>query len=109
MNGFAMEKTHEPIITRRDFEIVQELLREDTRACSDSSISPYCGRIFCGDCGAPAVRRTVTARGKKYVYYVCSANKSDKSICSKHSIREDVLETVVLATIQEADRCCIGT
>lgn len=96
-----VEKTHEPIITRRDFEIVQELLREDTRACSDSSISPYCGRIFCGDCGAPAVRRTVTARGKKYVYYVCSANKSDKSICSKHSIREDVLETVVLATIQK--------
>ena len=96
-----VEKTHEPIITRRDFEIVQELLREDTRACSDSSISPYCGRIFCGDCGAPAVRRTVTARGKKYVYYVCSANKNDKSICSKHSIREDVLETVVLATIQK--------
>lgn len=96
-----VEKTHEPIITRRDFEIVQELLREDTRACSDSSISPYCGRIFCGDCGAPAVRRTVTARGKKYVYYVCSANKTDKSVCSKHSIREDVLETVVLATIQK--------
>lgn len=96
-----VEKTHEPIITRRDFEIVQELLREDTRACSDSSISPYCGRIFCGDCGAPAVRRTVTARGKKYVYYVCSANKTDKSVCSKHSLREDVLETVVLATIQK--------
>lgn len=96
-----VEGTHEPIISRRDFEIVQELLQEDTRACNGDKISPYCGRIFCADCGAPAVRRTVSTKDKKYVYYVCSANKADKGVCTKHNIREDVLETVVLATIQK--------
>lgn len=96
-----VEGTHVPIVSRRDFDIVQELLQEDTRACNGSEISPYCGRIFCADCGAPAVRRTVSTKDKKYVYYVCSANKADKKVCTKHNIREDVLETVVLATIQK--------
>jgi DNA invertase Pin-like site-specific DNA recombinase/DnaJ-domain-containing protein 1 len=96
-----VEGTHTPIISRRDFELVQELLKEDTRACNGTKISPYCGRIFCADCGAPAVRRTVSTKDKKYVYYVCSANKADKKNCTKHSIREDVLESAVLATIQK--------
>lgn len=34
------------------------------------------------------------------MYYVCSANKSDRSICSKHSIREDILNEAVLTTVQ---------
>lgn len=96
-----IEGTHAPIISRRDFEIVQELLREDTRACKGTEVSPFSGRIFCADCGASAVRRTVSTKDKKYVYYVCSANKADKKVCTKHSIREDVLEEVVLATIQK--------
>lgn len=96
-----VEGTHTPIVSRRDFEIVQELLQEDTRTCNGAQISPFCGRIFCADCGAAAVRRTVSTKDKKYVYYVCSANKADKKVCTKHNIREDVLEAVVLATIQK--------
>lgn len=96
-----VEGTHEQIISRRDFDLVQELLHEDTRASDGVHISPYCGRIFCADCGAPAVRRTVSTKDKKYVYYVCSANKTNKKTCSNHSIREDILEKAVLTTIQK--------
>lgn len=97
-----VEDRHEAIIPRPQFDLVQQLLREDTRASAEkTTVHPFCGRIFCGDCNAPAVRKTVNSCGKQYVYYVCSANKADRSVCSKHSIREDVLEKAVLATIQQ--------
>ena len=96
-----VEDTHEAIISRTQFHLVQELLQEDTRAAEeDTVVHPYCGRIFCGDCGAPMVRKTVRAGKKAYVYYVCGKNKTDRSLCSKHSIREDVLDMAVLATIR---------
>ena len=96
------EGLHEPIISRPQFDLVQHLLKEDTRAGShDSPVSPYGGRVFCADCQSPMFRKTVNSGGKRYIYYVCSANKLDKTRCSKHSIREDVLDAAVLATVQQ--------
>lgn len=95
------EGRHEAIIEKSQFDLVQQILSEDTRAAEkEASVHPYCGRIYCADCGAAMVRKTASSGGKRYVYYVCSANKSDKTVCSKHSIREDVLDTTVLETIQ---------
>ena len=45
------------------------------------------------------VRKTVNASGKKYVYYICSAHKQDKS-CSPHRIRDKDLEGIVLTALQ---------
>lgn len=99
---FRVEGTHEPIISARDFELVEELLKDDTRSSSDKAAVPiYAGRIFCGDCGSSAVRKSVSYSGKKYVYYVCSANKRDKNVCSKHSVREDILYQVVFQTVKQ--------
>lgn len=97
-----VEGTHEAIISRPQFDLVQKLLLEDTRAAAeDTAVHPYCGRIFCADCGAPAVRKTVRSGERQYVYYVCGANKSNRAVCSKHSVREDVLNGAVLATIRK--------
>lgn len=97
-----VEESHEAVIPRAMFDLVQQLLSEDTRAGAEKTeVHPYGGRIFCGDCNAPAVRKTVVSGGKRYVYYVCSANKADAAVCSRHSIREDVLNDAVLATLQQ--------
>ena len=96
-----VEGTHEAIISVRDFELVQELLRDDTHCrAGDVTVPVYAGRIYCGDCGATAVRKTVSYAGKRYVYYVCNANKHDKTVCSRHSIREDVLGQVIYQTVR---------
>lgn len=96
-----VEGTHEAIISVRDFELVQELLRDDTHCrAGDVTVPVYAGRIYCGDCGAAAVRKTVSYAGKRYVYYVCNANKHDKTVCSRHSIREDVLDQVIYQTVR---------
>ena len=96
-----VEGTHEAIISVRDFELVQELLNDDTHCrAGDVTVPVYAGRIYCGDCGATAVRKTVSYAGKRYVYYVCNANKHDKTVCSRHSIREDVLDHVIYQTVR---------
>ena len=96
-----VEGTHEAIISARDFELVQELLRDDTHCrAGDVTVPVYAGRIYCGDCGAAAVRKTVSYAGRHYVYYVCNANKHDKTVCSRHSIREDVLDQVIYQTVR---------
>lgn len=96
-----VEGTHEAIISVRDFELVQELLKDDTHCrTGDTTVPVYGGRIYCGDCGATAVRKTVSYAGKRYVYYVCNANKHDKTVCSRHSIREDVLDQGIYQTVR---------
>lgn len=96
-----VEGTHEAIISVRDFELVQELLRDDTHCrAGDATVPVYAGRIYCGDCGATAVRKTVSYAGRRYVYYVCNANKHDKTVCSRHSIREDILGQVIYQTVR---------
>ncbi|NCB53236.1 MAG: DUF4368 domain-containing protein, partial [Clostridia bacterium] len=90
----------EAVISRADFDTVQKVLAMDTRhGIEDETAFLFSGLVFCGECGASMVRKTVPSGGKKYVYYVCSANKQDKS-CSSHSIRDKELEEIVLTALQ---------
>ena len=93
--------SHEAIIRREDFDSVQKVLSLDTRRSpEDSNVQLFSGMVFCGECGASMVRKTVPSGNKKYVYYVCSAHKQDKS-CSSHGIRDAALEEVVLETVKQ--------
>ena len=96
-----VENTHEPVISRKDFKLVQELLKQDTRISPDrDELFPLAGLLYCGGCMEPMVRKTVPAGGKKYVYYVCSGNKKDKTSCSPHRIAEEYLTNSVLCLLQ---------
>ena len=92
---------HEAIIERRDFDSVQKALSLDTRRSpGDSAVQLFSGMVFCGECGASMVRKTVPSGNKKYVYYVCAAHKQDKS-CSPHRMRDEALEQLVLDTVKQ--------
>ena len=92
---------HEAIIERRDFDSVQNALSLDTRPRpGDSAVQLFSGMVFCGECGASMVRKTVPSGNKKYVYYVCAAHKQDKS-CSPHRMRDEALEQLVLDTVKQ--------
>lgn len=94
------EHSHEAIISPSDFDTVQNVLALDTRRVPNAGVvSLFSGMVFCGECGASMVRKTVSAGGRKYVYYVCSAHKQDKS-CQPHRIRDTELEDMVLAALQ---------
>ena len=83
------------------FDSVQKALSLDTRRSpGDSVVQLFSGMVFCGECGASMVRKTVPSGNKKYVYYVCAAHKQDKS-CSPHRMRDEALEQLVLDTVKQ--------
>lgn len=98
----VVQDSHEAIISKSDYDKVQKVLALDTRTCKDDSVVRlFSGMVFCGDCGASMIRKTVPAGGKKYIYYVCSENKANKKVCSAHSIRDTDLENIVLLSAQQ--------
>ena len=97
----VIEDSHEAIISEIDFDSVQKVLKCDTRRSpDDKAVGLFSGMLFCGDCGASMIRKTVPAGEKKYVYYVCSAHKQDKS-CSPHRMRDTALEEIVLDSLRQ--------
>ena len=97
----VINDSHEAIISKIDFDSVQKVLKCDTRRSpGGKAVGLFSGMLFCGDCGASMVRKTVPAGEKKYVYYVCSAHKQDKS-CSPHRMRDTVLEEIVLDSLKQ--------
>ena len=83
---------HDAIVSRSDFDLVQELLMKDTRVAPDGDeVFLFAGMLYCAGCGEPMVRKTVPSGKKRYVYYVCSGNKRDKQKCSSHMISEKKL------------------
>lgn len=91
-----IENAFEAIVSSEQFAMVQELLKRDTRVAPDKkTVYLFSGIAVCGDCGRQMSRKVSTVAGKKYVYYMCSANKKDGS-CSSHRISEDELEKAVV-------------
>lgn len=107
--------THEAIISREDFQKVQDIMNaasvarqtkmqksEEIRA---TLINLFDGKIFCADCGKRMYfhRKRVDKRkdGGWYAFYECSTYVGRcYEHCTAHYIRQDRLESDVLAAIQ---------
>lgn len=92
-NWISAQGTHEPIVSREKYDLVQQLLSEDARTSPhQEQLYPLSGRIYCADCGQPMVRKVVSAKGSRYSYYICSLHKAAKQQCSSHSISAEWVE-----------------
>lgn len=95
-----VENTHEGIIRESDFAVVQKLLKYDGRASKTTDSSNlFAGYLFCGDCKAPMIRRVNKYKGRKKAFYICQT-KNKGGDCTRHSIPEETLKTIVLREIQ---------
>ena len=95
------ENAHESIIKPRTFLLVQRLLELDTRTSPyEEGVFSLAGLLYCGDCNGPMVRKTQTASGKKFYYYVCGQHKKNGE-CTTHRISKTQLEDAVLKLLQE--------
>ena len=94
---YIVKNTHAPIVDKELFDKAQELMRRDTRTAPKSGqLYTFSGFLRCADCGKAMVRRT----SKNNVYYACRTNQTTR-LCSRHSIRDDKLEKIVLETIKK--------
>ena len=80
---------------------MQELLKRDTRA-EKAMTEPklYAGLVFCGDCGRGMVSRKVKYKNTVNEYYICSGYNRGRE-CTRHSIKVDVLNEIVLGELKK--------
>lgn len=96
--------THEAIISREDFDKVRLRLEENkTKFIKPFRTYILGGLVRCGDCGK--VLQTCICNEKSLLgkyYYRCPTYMMTKGkICTKHSIRNDVLEKLVFDIVKK--------
>ena len=111
--------THEAIIDRKTWYMVQELRKTKRRINTEGESNPFVGKIFCADCGGKMHYRNEGKRaGRNWrglpdgsvrttpACYNCGNynNSHDQSgkVCCSHNIQAKVIDQLVIETIQYA-------
>jgi len=100
-----VDDAHEPIVDREVFDIVQRIMRLDTRTgpngnrlSGEDKVYPFSGVLVCGSCGSRMTRKTNTVKGKSYYYYYCPTGKkrgcSDGTMLKESDLSECILECI---------------
>lgn len=102
-NWIVVKNNHEAIIDIETFEKVQDIIKRDTRIKGDGTgeVSLFAGYIRCADCLRAMNKKSTNNKLKTYYYYVCNTyRKKKEGVCTKHTIRSDYLEKIVLESIK---------
>ena len=98
---FVHENTHEAIIDRETWDIVQRIRQNKRRRTKTYEKSKFAGLLKCADCGKNLTFHR-SQKDRKYNSFTCSSARQKKGIpCTGHFIRECVLEEVVLEDIRQ--------
>ena len=106
-SGELHEGKHEPIISKKLFDSVQEImkLRGQPERKSKNEPQPFCGLISCTECGMMItgeykVKKQKNGNVHNYTYYHCT--KKNKLVkCSQPCIREEELNRQLSSIIQK--------
>jgi len=95
-----IEQAHDAIISSQEYKDAKRFQDIDLKN-GNGLAEPhlFSGILRCGDCGQSMVRKIVPKNGRKYSYYVCSAHKAVKNVCSTHNISEEILREALLEVI----------
>ena len=94
-----VENAHEAIISRKEFELVADLLLRDTY---QTERYPFSGMLFCFQCKQSLIRKVSTVGGKKYINHAClKKHANDKRAgCPGVRIKESELFRIVTAILK---------
>jgi DNA invertase Pin-like site-specific DNA recombinase len=96
----VIENAHAAIIKRHNFDLVQKILRLDTRTSPNSDkVYVFSGILICGCCGNRMTRRTVPYKGEKYHYYYCPTTKK-RGCASAANLKEADLSDCILGSLK---------
>lgn len=75
-NGELYEGSHEPMVTKREFDQVQQILEMKSKRRPQKHAFAYTGLMKCGECGCSITAENKTNRfGSEYLYYHCTKRK----------------------------------
>ena len=101
------EGKHQPIISKKIFDKVQEILKQRGKIRKSSKNQPqaFCGLLRCGTCGMMITAESRIKKQKNgnvhhYVYYRCS-RKSKTIKCAEPPVRQEILEKQISSLLQK--------
>ena len=95
----VFEGTHEAIIDKETWEIVQKSREHRRRPTKMGKMGLFSGLAYCADCDAKLYHHRSITLTKEQESYICSNYQSRKK-CTAHYIRAVVLEQLVLQNLQ---------
>lgn len=100
-NILIFENTHEAIVDRKTFNLVQKHFAGRKRPDIQGEVDKFAGYVYCGECG----KRLYLHRGKTIKpennHFQCGGFQSRTTDCTAHYIRESVLEEIVLTDLRK--------
>ena len=102
-NWIITEQTHEPIIDKAKWDLVQHLLKcRGRQLVFDENVGLFAGFIVCADCGRAMSKIQYQTTEGKCIVYVCGTYKRyGAQYCTRHGVKSEVLETAVLNKLNE--------
>lgn len=96
----VVEDTHEPLVSREDFLLVQEKVKHRKRPDAFGNYSIFAGLLKCGQCGSTLNIRRANQKSNDRIYTCSKYNKYGVKHCSQHRMKYDVLYRIVLEQIR---------
>ena len=97
----TVENTHEPIIEKRVFDMVQKWFNGRRKPNFSGAVDIFAGLIYCGDCGSRMYLRRVLKYPKQNNYLCKIYQRHGKGHCTAHRIAESDIHAIVLQKIRE--------
>lgn len=96
-----IENTHEPLIDRETWDIVQDIRKHKRRRTNMDEQNIFSGLVYCMDCGSTMVlHRAHTMANEKNCFMCGTYKKQGKEVCTAHYIREQELAAILLDDIR---------
>ena len=113
-----VEDTHEPLVSREDFDMVQEMLADNVKqfrsthgknGFDHSRFNLVGKKIICADCGKIMGFRTEGTRHINKFYRCKTYLDTTKKGCTNHKVSLETVNRAVYDAIHEHMRLCVDT
>lgn len=113
-----VEDTHEPLVSREDFDMVQEMLAENVKRFRSTHgengfdhfrFNLVGKKIVCADCGKIMGFRTEGTRHVNKFYRCKTYLDTTKKGCTNHKVSLEAVNRAVFEAVREHMRICVET
>lgn len=98
-NWIVSEGTHEPIVDKETFRLVQSRIKSKIRSTGAGKAHIFAGKLKCMDCKS-SMNKLNSSKGYSYLRCKTYSISSKEKMCTSHSIRFQVLEEIILERIK---------
>lgn len=99
-NWIIVKNTHEPLVSKKDFQVVQKLLPKSSVKNNKKNIRLLDGLLYCFECKHKIgiCNPRTNKSGNTYTYTVCNYYRlySKHNLCTSHGFNYDIIEKCVL-------------